>query len=46
MSGDGMEEESYRQTGSPEKMVKLNDESGVVALKTNISKLSNDFTIS
>lgn len=45
MSGDGMEDDSYKHTGSPEKLLKLNDESGVVPLKTNISKLSNDFTI-
>ncbi|KAL4461898.1 hypothetical protein ABPG72_003918 [Tetrahymena utriculariae] len=45
MSGDGMEDDSYKQTGSPEKLLKLNDATGIVAIKTNISKLSNDFTI-
>ncbi|KAL4443086.1 hypothetical protein ABPG74_002153 [Tetrahymena malaccensis] len=45
MSGDGMEDDSYKQTGSPEKLLKLNDATGIVPIKTNISKLSNDFTI-
>ena len=45
MSGDDMDEDSCKQSGSPEKMLKLNDETGVVAIKTNISKLTNDFTI-
>ncbi|EAR85438.1 hypothetical protein TTHERM_00441860 (macronuclear) [Tetrahymena thermophila SB210] len=45
MSGEGMEDESYKQTGSPEKLLKLNDATGIVPIKTNISKLSNDFTI-
>lgn len=43
---DEDEDDSYKMTGSPEKMVKLNDENSEVAIKTNISKLSNDFTIS
>jgi hypothetical protein len=41
------DEESFKYGGnSPEKFIKLNEEgASIPALKANISKLSNDFTI-